>query len=70
MSKKTQQKEKQHCVEEEPKLDSERLLRGIYYIDPEDKEFNETLKIARKKLEVHMDSAMPCNLRKTSGNSS
>ena len=27
-------------------------LRGIYFIDPEDKEFKETIKNARKKLET------------------
>ena len=31
-------------------------------------EFNETLN-ARKMLELHMDSALPCKSRKTSGNS-
>ena len=40
--------------------------RGIYHLDPEDMEFNETMTNARKKLELQMDSAMP----KTSGNSS
>ena len=29
------------------------ILRGIYFIDPEDKEFKETIKNARKKLETH-----------------
>ena len=29
-------------------------LRGIYFIDPEDKEFKETIKNARKKLETPM----------------
>ena len=41
-------------------------LRGIYFIDPEDKEFKETIKNARKKLETAMALAMPC---KTSMNS-
>ena len=36
---------------EKPKLDNARKLRGIYFIDPEDKEFKETIKNARKKLE-------------------
>ena len=45
------------------------MLRGIYYIDPENKVFDEMLKNAQK-LEMHVDSAMPCKLRKTSGSSS
>ena len=44
MFEKSQQKEKQHWEEEKPKLDNVRKLRGIYYIDPVDKEINETLK--------------------------
>ena len=43
MSKKSQQKEKQHWAEEKPKIDSERKLRGIYWVDSDDKEFSETL---------------------------
>ena len=35
-------------------------FRGIYFIDPEDKEFKETIKNARKKLETPMAPAMPC----------
>ena len=50
MSKKSQQKEKQHWAEEEPKLDNARKPRGFYYVDPDDKEFNETLKSAPKKV--------------------
>ena len=50
-----------------PKLDNARRLKGIYYIDPEHMEFNETMKNARNKLEMHMDPAMLCKLRKTSG---
>ena len=48
--------EKLHRAEEKPKLDSARKLRFLYYIDPE---FNETLKSARKKVQVHMDSTVP-----------
>ena len=32
-------------------LENAGKLRGIYFIDPEDKEFKETVKNARKKLE-------------------
>ena len=42
-----------------------RRLRGIYFIDPEDKEFKETVKNARKKLETPMAPAMPCKTSKT-----
>ena len=35
-------------------------MRGIYVIDPEDKEFKETIKNARKKLETPVAPAMPC----------
>ena len=37
-------KEKQKWSHEKPKLDDARKLRGIYFIDPEDKEFKETIK--------------------------
>ena len=33
-------------------LENARKLRGIYLIDPEDMEFKETIKNARKKLET------------------
>ena len=33
-------------------------------------EFNEIMNNVRKKLDLHMVSAMPCKLRKTSGNAS
>ena len=42
-----------------PKLDNAKRLRGIYFIDPEDKEFKETIQNARKKLETPMAPAMP-----------
>ena len=37
----------------------------IYFIDPEDTEFKETIKNARKKLETPMAPAMPCKTSKT-----
>ena len=39
-------------------------LRGIYFIDTEDKEFKETIKNARKKLETPMAPAMLCKASK------
>ena len=65
MGKNAQLKEKQKWSNEKPKLDNARRLRGIYFIDPEDKEFKETIKNARKKLEVPMAPAMPCKTSKT-----
>ena len=41
-------------------------LRGIYFIDPEDKEFKETIKNARKKLETSVAPAMLCKTSKNS----
>ena len=40
------QKEKHKWSNEKPKLDNARRLRGIYFIDPEDKEFKETIRNA------------------------
>ena len=59
-------KEKQKWSNEKPKLDNARRLRGIYFIDPEDKEFKETVKNARMKLETPMAPAMPCKTSKKS----
>ena len=42
-------------------------MRGIYFIDPEDKEFQETIKNARKKLETSVAPAMPCKIMKNCG---
>ena len=36
-------KERQKWSHEKPKLDNARRLRGIYFTDPEDKEFKETI---------------------------
>ena len=43
-------------------------LPGIYFIDPEDKEFKETIKNALKKLETPMAPAMPCKISKNNKN--
>ena len=59
-------REKQKWSHEKSKLDNAKKLRGIYFIDPEDKDFKETIKNARKKLETPMDPAMPCKTSKNS----
>ena len=67
MGKNAKLKEKQKCSEEKIHLDNARKLRGIYFIDPEDKEFKETIKNARKKLETSVAPAMPCKIMKNCG---
>ena len=42
-------------------------MRGIYFIHPEDTEFKETIKNARKKLETSVAPAMPCKIKKNCG---
>ena len=39
-----------------------RKLRGIYFIDPEDGEYKQTIKDARKKLDSHLEAAIPCKM--------
>ena len=56
MGKHAKLKEKQKWSEEMFHLDNARKLRGIYFIDPEDTEFKETIKNARKKLETSVGS--------------
>ena len=60
-------KEKQKWSEEKLHLENARKLRGIYFIDPEDTEFKETIKNARKKLETSVAPAMPCKIAKNCG---
>ena len=60
MRKHAKLKEKQKWAEEKLHLENPRKLRGISFIDPEDKEFKETIKNARKKLETSVAPAMPC----------
>ena len=64
MGKHAKLKEKQKWSNE---LENARKLRGIYFIDPEDNEFKETTKNARKKLETSVAPAMPCKIMKNCG---
>ena len=64
MGKNAKLKEKQKWSHEKLHLDNARKLRGIYFIDPEDKEFKETIKNARQKLETPVAPAMPCKIMK------
>ena len=65
MGKNAKLKEKQKWSNEKLHLDNARKLRGIYFIDPEDKEFKETIKNAHKKLETPIAPAMPSkNMKK------
>ena len=59
MGKHAKLKEKQKWSNEKLNLENARELRGIYFIDPEDKEFKETIKNARKKLETSVAPAVP-----------
>ena len=68
MGKNAKLKEKQKWSHEKLHLDNARKLRGIYFIDPEDKEFKETIKNARKKLETPVAPAMPCKIIKSNKN--
>ena len=67
MGKNAKLKEKQKWSEEKIHLENARKLRGIYFIDPEDTEFKETIKSARKKLEKSVAPAMPCKIMKNCG---
>ena len=58
MGKNAKLKEKQKWSEEKLHLENARKLRGIYFIDPEDTEFKETIKNARKRLETSVAPAM------------
>ena len=64
MGKNVKLKEKQKWSNEKLHLENARILRGIYFIDPEDKEFKETIKNARKKLETPIALAMACKFMK------
>ena len=59
-------KEKQKWLHEKLHLENARKLRGIHFL-AEDKEFKETIKNTRKKLETSVAPAMPCKLAKNCG---
>ena len=67
MGKHAKLKEKQKWSKEKLHLENARKLRGIYIIDPEDTEFEETIKNARKKLETSVALALPCKIMKNCG---
>ena len=64
MGKHAKLKEKQKWSEEQLHLENARKLREIYFIDPEDMEFKDNIKNARKKLETSVAPAMPCKFVK------
>ena len=64
MGKHAKLKEKQKWSNEKLYVENARKLRGIYFIDPEDVEFKETIKNARKKLETPIAPATPCKIMK------
>ena len=68
MGKNAKLKERQKWSREKPQLDNARKLRGIYFIEPEDKELRETIKNDRKKLETPVAPAMPCKINKNNQN--
>ena len=67
MGKHAKLKEKQKWSNEKFHLENARKLRGIYFIGPEDTEFKETIKNARKKLETSVAPAMLCKIMKNCG---
>ena len=80
MGKNAKLKEKQKWSNEKLHLENARKLRGIYFIDledtefeetdpEEDKKFKETIKNARKKLETSIAPAMPCKIMKKNSGS-
>ena len=60
MSVALKRKEKQKWAIEKPKLDDAIILRGIFFIEPNDEEFKRIVKNARRKLEIPMPAARPC----------
>ena len=69
MGKHAKLKKKQKWSNEKFHLENARKLRGIYFIDPENTDFKETIKNARKKLETSVAPAMPCKIMKNCGSS-
>ena len=60
MSDASKRQAKQKCAIEKPKLDNARKLRGIFFIEPGDEEFQHTMNNGRRKLESTMSAAMLC----------
>ena len=60
IGKAAQNQEKQEWANERPILDNARKLKGIYFVDPDEKEYPEVLKNGRRKVERPMAPAMPC----------
>ena len=50
-------KEKQNWASERPKLENVRRVRGIYFIDPEEREYKDIIKNAQKKIAVTSSSS-------------
>ena len=60
---KAAQKKKASMVHlKKTKLDDARKLRGSYFIDPENGEYDDTIKKRREKLEISMEAAMLCKM--------
>ena len=59
-------KKAKRWVIEKPKLDNARQLRGIFFVEPDDEEYEHIMKAARRKLEVPMPAAMLCKIPKKS----
>ena len=68
MGKHVKLKEKQKWSDEKLHLENARKLRGIYFIDLEDKKLKETIKNARNKLETSVAPAMLCKNMKNNKN--
>ena len=64
MGKKAKLKDGQKWSNEKLYVENAWKLWGIYFIDPEEKEFKETIKNPRKKLETPIAPAMPCKIIK------
>ena len=67
MGKNAKLNEKQKWSHEKLHPDNARKLRGIYVIDLVDKEFTETIKNARNKLETSVAPALSCKIMKNCG---
>ena len=60
IGKAAQKRVKQEWANEEQKPDHARRMNGIYSHDLDDDDYKEIIKNARRKLEVHVDAALPC----------